>query len=187
MKKACLRTADILEEVVEQVPDAELVRLCVSGLRDFADRYDVYASTATTSARFVNEFAEKVKTIVDAFPQHDMGDPAKRKLIWQNMQDKRCPSKYIEGASIYANRCHDEAFALVESMVVIVREMHLRMGAGDVSDVHGDLMSFFEARCQWRADDDTLVSDYYYRRVPIAVLHDLAAAHPGRCDAEAVL
>ena len=61
---------------------------------------------------------------------------------------------------------HDRAFALMECMAVIAREHTFRKGAQKTLAAQADLMRFFEKSGHWAEGDGTLVSEYYYSRIP---------------------
>ena len=69
---------------------------------------------------------------------------------------------------------HDNAFAIFEAMAVVLRETFLRTGASSLRPVQHAILSFFEGSGNWKANEGSLVSDYYYNRIPIAVLHSLS-------------
>ena len=70
---------------------------------------------------------------------------------------------------------HDHAFSLMESMAVVLREVLLRKGASVLKPAHHKLLDFFEGSGHWKANEGSMVTDYYYNRIPITVLQDLQA------------
>lgn len=59
------------------------------------------------------------------------------------------------------------AFQLVEDLAVLMREKTLRKG-GVHSLCEQRLMQYFESCGAWSCDDGTLVSEYYYLRLPLS-------------------
>lgn len=60
---------------------------------------------------------------------------------------------------------HDRVFALLECMAVIAKERSLSKKQ-QALPAQAALMRYFESCGQWSRDDGTLVSDYYYSRIP---------------------
>ena len=70
------------------------------------------------------------------------------------------------------------AFGLVEALTMIMRETVLRTG-GEFSEAEKDVLRFFETSGRWTPMDGTLVSDYYYVRIPISVMLEFANQKTG--------
>lgn len=64
----------------------------------------------------------------------------------------------------------ESAFALMEDMAVIFREVALRKGYENLSPPGQTILHYFESSGHWRANEGTLVADYYYTRIPVAVM-----------------
>ncbi len=71
-------------------------------------------------------------------------------------------------------------FALFEEMAVLTREKYLRAG-GNVTPVEEEVMRYFEQSGLWRINDGTLVSEYYFVRLPMAVLRSGTHAWGENC------
>lgn len=65
---------------------------------------------------------------------------------------------------------NDLCFAMVEEIAVLVRERYLREGCKGLSPNEKSLMDYFEGSGMWFMGDSTMVSDYYYVKLPVAVL-----------------
>lgn len=68
---------------------------------------------------------------------------------------------------------HDNAFALFEALAVVFRETFLRAGASALKPIQQAILDFFEGSGHWKANEGTLVSDYYYNRIPISIMQGL--------------
>ncbi len=68
---------------------------------------------------------------------------------------------------------HDAAFVLLEDLAIIMREAVLLRGNKPPTPVQYNIMRYFESCGYWMFNDGTLVSDYYYTRVPIHVMKTL--------------
>ena len=64
---------------------------------------------------------------------------------------------------------HDRAFALLECMAVITKERSLNKRKTKILPAQAALMRYFESSGQWSRDDGTLVSDYYYTKIPASL------------------
>ncbi len=67
-----------------------------------------------------------------------------------------------------------EGFRILEAVMLIMREASLRMG-NERTKEEAELLAFFEQSGNWQANDGTLVSDYYYSRIPRTVQRKLRA------------
>ena len=67
----------------------------------------------------------------------------------------------------------ETAFALLECLACIIREVTLSAGAGTPEEE--SVLAYFETCGEWRPDDANLVSEYYFKRIPAAVLCRAAA------------
>ena len=74
----------------------------------------------------------------------------------------------------------ERAFALVEDMALFMREKKLRDGAATQSQAEERVMAFFESCGNWLADSGEVVTETYYKLLPIAVMRDLAEAKTKR-------
>ncbi len=71
---------------------------------------------------------------------------------------------------------HDMAFVLVEALALIMREAVLRKGNHQPTSEQEAVMRYFEQSGHWRHGEGSLVTDYYYTRIPIDVMHSLVAS-----------
>lgn len=92
--------------------------------------------------------------------------------------------KTAEEAVTTPGRLYDEAqaraFALVEDRALFMREKKLRDGAGPQSAAEERLLSFFETCGNWQADSGEIVTETYYKLLPIAVMRDFVEAKAKR-------
>ncbi len=76
-----------------------------------------------------------------------------------------------------ADKCaeplEDVLFMLVEALAMVMREAVLRQGRA-FRAVQEDILRYFEQSGRWRPEEGTLVADFYYRRIPVGVMHSLA-------------
>ena len=79
---------------------------------------------------------------------------------------------YKEFAELLAKgfSTEEECFSLFECMVIFFR-LRQCAGKGEASPVERDVLAHFEQCGEWRRDDETLVCEWYWRRIP-----ELAAA-----------
>lgn len=63
---------------------------------------------------------------------------------------------------------HDKAFGLMECLAVIVRESSLRQKSEQTLPAQINVMRYFEGCGHWTPGDGTLVTEYYYSRIPKA-------------------
>ena len=60
----------------------------------------------------------------------------------------------------------DKAFGLMECLAVIVRESTLRQKSAKALPAQADVMRYFEGCGHWMPGDGTLVTEFYYSRIP---------------------
>ena len=60
------------------------------------------------------------------------------------------------------------AFGTLESLAAIMREVSLRR-QGELTEAQQTILEFFEMSGLWEQHDGTLVTDYYYNRIPAAM------------------
>ena len=83
-------------------------------------------------------------------------------------------SRYGENARPCAiEMAQDYAFLLVEDMALLVREKYLREGCDTQTSEERILIDYFETRGHWRFGDQTLVTEFYYIGLPIAVINSM--------------
>lgn len=61
-------------------------------------------------------------------------------------------------------------FAITEETAVLMREYALRTGYSGLNQDELDFMDYFDASGRWFLGDGTMVSEYYYVRVPVRVI-----------------
>ena len=59
----------------------------------------------------------------------------------------------------------EDCFSLFECMVILFRMCQCARG-GETSPLARDLLRYFEECGEWRPNDGTLVSEWYWRRIP---------------------
>ena len=69
-----------------------------------------------------------------------------------------------------AGRLDELAFQMVEELAVIVREKTMRSGLESARPGEVAIMDYFERRGFWFLGDQTLVTEYYYTGLPIALM-----------------
>lgn len=72
-----------------------------------------------------------------------------------------------------AEEMHSVAFQMIEAIAVVIREASLRESTQQPRAAQEAVMRYFEESGHWHPGDGSLVSDYYYNRVPIGVMHSL--------------
>ena len=68
----------------------------------------------------------------------------------------------------------DIAFQLLEAIAAVMREVVLRRFFEVPRKAQSMVLSYFERSGQWAHEERTVLMDYYYARVPIAVMHSLS-------------
>jgi len=63
---------------------------------------------------------------------------------------------------------HDMAFELIECLALISRESTLKQKTRPALPAQTDVMRYFEGCGHWTPGDGTLVTEYYYSRIPEA-------------------
>ena len=74
---------------------------------------------------------------------------------------------------------HDKAFGIMECLAVLSRESTLREENRSALPVQKDLMRYFEGCGHWTPGDGTLVTEYYYSRIPKASTDKRQPPHNG--------
>lgn len=64
----------------------------------------------------------------------------------------------------------DAVFGLFEDLVIFMREKSLRCHGDNACPVETSLLSHFETLGEWHMGDGTLVSEWYWVRLPLAVI-----------------
>lgn len=68
---------------------------------------------------------------------------------------------------------HDNAFELMEDLIVIIREACLCEGGYTAREIQEKILEYFEISGLWDPFEPTMICDYYYHRIPISVMHRL--------------
>jgi|GEM_PF-968675 len=63
---------------------------------------------------------------------------------------------------------HDKAFGLMECLAIIARESTLRQKRETALPAQTNVMRYFEGCGHWTPGDGTLVTEFYYSRIPKA-------------------
>lgn len=92
------------------------------------------------------------------------------------LQKLRPPANAGTDAVLHYDDIQEHVFALVEDMALFMREKKLRDGASPQSQVEERLMAHFESCGKWKANSGEIVTETYYKLLPIAVMRDLATA-----------
>jgi len=66
----------------------------------------------------------------------------------------------------------EDAFMLLEDILIFVREVSLRTGA-HILPAEKYILNWAEQEAEWHAGDGTIFSEFYYILIPVRVLHDL--------------
>lgn len=65
---------------------------------------------------------------------------------------------------------NDLCFAMIEEMAVLMRERYLREGGKDLSVSEKAVTDYFESSGNWYIGDTTMVSEYYFVKLPVTVI-----------------
>ena len=137
----------------------ELIDVCCSGLGFLARDGHIYSGIvpfcAAIAPHFENELMGLVRTLKN--PGDLRSDPY---LLFGEVQAR--------------------AFALVEDLALFMREKKLRDGGGSQTGTEERILSYFESCGNWLADSGEVVTDTYYKLLPIAVMRDIADAKTKR-------
>lgn len=79
----------------------------------------------------------------------------------------------LKEKDLAAKEMHSIAFQMIEAIAVVIREASLRESTQQPHAVQEAVMRYFEESGHWHPGDGSLVSDYYYNRIPIGVMHSL--------------
>ena len=133
----------------------ELIDVCCTGLGLLAREGHAYRGAVPFCAAIAPHFENELMGLVRALKskgQHD-GD-----------------------AFFLSGDVQGRAFALVEDLALFMREKKLRDGGGPQSVAEERVLAFFESCGNWLADSGEVVTDTYYKLLPIAVMRDFAEA-----------
>ncbi len=131
-----------------------LLSRCAAGLRGLAAQAELYDEQIVTAREFVPHFEEELLRLREDAPsaRHAMSELSG---VW------------------------DAAFALLEDIVVFMREKVLRTGFAEATETERSVMRYFETCGHWKAGDGTLVSETYYVTLPATILHEMLARLKG--------
>ena len=130
----------------------ELIDICGIGLEYLARESNAYCATIRFCSALAPHFESELISLIGT------------------LKPKR------ENAAESLSLCDDvqaSAFALVEDMALFMREKKLRDGGGLQSTAEERILSYFENCGNWFADSGEIVTDTYYKLLPIAVVHDM--------------
>ena len=131
--------AALLKKHALRSPNSELANICSAGLEDVGQYLDEYETVVQIASDFVKELHNSVDQLV-------------------------------EFKNITVHKLEDAAFNLFEPIAVIMREMVLRnKGNSPPRPVQGEILRSFEDSENWLPEDSTLVSEYYYHKIPASL------------------
>ena len=133
----------------------EVIDVCCSGLGFLAREGDSYCGSLPfcqgITPHFEKELMELVRTL-------------------------KVPADTVACLQIRCGDVQGQAFALLEDMALFMREKKLRNGAVTQSAQEERVLSFFESSGHWKPDSGEVVTDTYYKLLPIAVIRDFTEA-----------
>ena len=122
---------------------------CCDGLRVMMGKWESYIQKITTAECFLRFFSENIDNMLS------------------------CRACFESDKSVdYTEKLEDIVFAITEEMAVLMREHCLRTGPDGISDEERKIMDFFETSGLWFLGDGTLVSEYYYVKLPTQIIAD---------------
>lgn len=135
--------------------------LCSAGLRSLAAHADEYDQLITKPNTFATHFAATVALLAHTAVHAPVHAPAPAEV---GMASPPVPSDA---------QLADAAFMLVEDMAALFRERSLRDPESPVPPAEEALLAHFESCGEWQPADGSLVTDWYYVRLPALVLAQL--------------
>lgn len=153
--KPLLAEAEALLDRSGLRPMDELIDVCCMGLGYLSRDCTAYSGIVPFCAAIAPHFENELMGLVRAL--------------------KNAPDKSADSLSLYGD-VQARSFALVEDLALFMREKKLRDGGGPQSAAEERLLSFFESCGNWHADSGEVVTDTYYKLLPIAVMRDIAEA-----------
>ena len=131
--------AGLLKKHALRLSNPKLANICSDGLEDVGQYLDEYETAAQIASDFVKELHNSVDQL-------------------------------MEFKNVTVHKLEDAAFNLFEPIAVIMREMVLRnKGNPPPRPVQGEILRSFEDSENWRPEDPTLVSEYYYHKIPASL------------------
>ena len=131
----------------------ELIDICCAGLGHLSRDHGAYSGVVPFCTAIAPHFENELMGMVRILKNHEDAS-----------QDAQ---------SLFGN-IQARAFALVEDLALFMREKKLRDGGGPQSAAEERVLSYFESCGNWHADSGEVVTDTYYKLLPIAVLRDIA-------------
>ncbi len=144
----CKRQLDRIAHTRET--GANRFSICAQGLSAILTSLKDYDKNVVITHRFADSLAANAEAMV-------------RELV------------FYEGELIIEpmGRLDELAFQMVEELAVIVREKTMRSGIEEYSAGERNVMDYFERRGFWFLGDETLVTEYYYTGLPIALIRQI--------------
>lgn len=140
-------------------PFDELIEVCCSGLGFLAREGAAYNGTvpfcATIAPHFENELMALVRILKKT--ERQQSDP-----------------------SLFYGEVQASCFVLLENLALFMREKKLRDGGGPQSTAEERILAYFETCGNWHPESGEVVTDTYYRLLPITVMRDLTTAKTAR-------
>ncbi|MDR2891549.1 MAG: hypothetical protein LBV80_00450 [Deltaproteobacteria bacterium] len=121
--------------------------VCARGLSEILTSLDDYDKNVVIAHKFADSLAANAEAITQEMIFHE-GEPTDEAM----------------------GHLYELAFQMVEDLAVIVREKTMRSAVEVPSPGELDVMDYFERRGFWFLGDDTLVTEYYYTGLPIALI-----------------
>lgn len=133
-------------------PLDELIEVCGAGLGFLAREGATYSGIVPFCATITPHFESELRVLVQNLKKTDtqQSDP-----------------------SLFYGEIQASCFALLENLALFMREKKLRNGGSPQSTAEERVLAYFETCGNWRPDSGEVVTDTYYRLLPIAVLHSL--------------
>lgn len=145
----CINQLDVLLQDNNSREMDEGWPVLLRALKGISAKWDGYAGNITVAECFLGFFSENVRQLAIC------------------LDDK-------SGRGGILDCLCDVMFALTEDAAVLMREYALRTGYTGMNQDELDFMDYFDASGRWFLGDGTMVSEYYYVRVPVRVIAEYA-------------
>lgn len=152
----CINCLELLAQERPGTKDAEHIVLCAKGLRAYIQTGKPGKRHIITTQHIYKHFRRNLATLIT-----------------------RCKEGLYD-----VDEASEICFALLEEMAVLIREKQLCSG-GDITADERSIMDYFEQDGMWTLGDHTLISEYYFARLPLAALH-AGKADQGRIPSEGI-
>lgn len=136
-----------------------------SGLRTLHEVIDVCCSGMESLSQESDSYHYSIAFCLDIIPHFE-------KELTELSLALKVPANVADCLHIRCSDVQGHAFALVEDMALFMREKKLRNGTATQSVQEERILSFFETSGYWKPDSGEIVTDTYYKLLPIAVMRD---------------